>query len=91
MKHLRGGSVRRSEAVMVRRVGDEIVILDVNSGQYFGLNEVGAFVWDLLESESDRDAIVAALTAAYDVDAAQAAADVDDLLRDLAARDLIEQ
>ena len=41
--------MRRSRTAMARRVGDEMVILDVASGRYFGLNEVGAFVWDRLE------------------------------------------
>jgi hypothetical protein len=34
--------------VMARQLGDEQVILDLASGTYFGLNPVGARVWQLL-------------------------------------------
>lgn len=82
--------MRRSDAAMARRVGDEIVILDVNSGQYFGLNEVGAFIWDQLESDTAREALIAAVTASYDIDTDRATADIDALVADLVARGLIE-
>ncbi len=82
--------MRRSDAAMARRVGDEIVILDVNSGQYFGLNEVGAFIWDQLESDTARETLITAVTDAYDVGTDQAAADIDALVADLDTRGLIE-
>ena len=34
--------------VMARTVGDETVILDVASGTYFGLDPVGARMWELM-------------------------------------------
>ena len=34
--------------VMARTVGDETVILDLASGTYFGLDPVGARMWDLM-------------------------------------------
>jgi hypothetical protein len=43
-----------SDDVIAREVGGELVLLDLNSGQYFGLDKVGGRVWELL-SESPRD------------------------------------
>ncbi|KEO88633.1 hypothetical protein EH31_16895 [Erythrobacter longus] len=37
-----------SEDVVVREVSGELVLLDLNSGQYFGLDAVGARIWELL-------------------------------------------
>lgn len=34
--------------VMARQVGDETVILDLGSGTYFGLDPVGARIWQLM-------------------------------------------
>jgi len=34
--------------VMARTVGDETVILDLASGTYFGLDPVGARIWELM-------------------------------------------
>lgn len=37
-----------SEDVVAREVGGEMVLLDLNSGQYFGLDSVGGRIWELL-------------------------------------------
>jgi len=43
-----------SEDVVTREVGGELVLLDLESGQYFGLDKVGGRIWELL-SEAPRD------------------------------------
>ena len=34
--------------VLFQDLGEEVVLLEVESGQYYGLNEVGARMWSLL-------------------------------------------
>jgi hypothetical protein len=34
--------------VVARMVGDEVVILDLEAGTYFGLDPVGARIWELI-------------------------------------------
>ncbi len=34
--------------VVARMVGDEVVILDLDGGTYFGLDPVGARIWELI-------------------------------------------
>lgn len=41
------------DEVVAREVGGEMVLLDLNSGQYFGLDPVGGRIWQLL-SEGPR-------------------------------------
>jgi predicted Rdx family selenoprotein len=74
---------------MARQVGDDLVILDPESGRYFGLNDVGALIWDRLADETSPDDLVDAVVAAYDVGRDQAASDVNDLLVQLAERSLL--
>lgn len=47
------------------------------------VNEVGAFLWERLADAPDADALTDAVTEAYDVDRARAAADVADFLQKL--------
>ena len=54
---------------------DEAAILHLGTGIYFGLNEVGAFVWRRLQQPCTVSALRAALLAEYDVSPDQAAAD----------------
>ncbi len=81
--------MRRSDHAMARELDGEIIILDVPSGRYFGINDVGAVVWGLLDGTHDRDAIVDAVTAEFDVDRDTAAADLDALLDQLVDAGLV--
>lgn len=40
-----------SDEVVAREVNGEMVLLDLNSGQYFGLDAVGGRIWQLLSEE----------------------------------------
>ena len=82
--------MRASSDAMARTVDDEVVILHVPSGEYYSLNPVGAFIWERIEAGTDRDALADAVSSAFDVDREIAAADIDALLTDLAAAQLVE-
>lgn len=49
------------------RVGDEIVLLHLDSAQYYGLNAVGARVWSLLQQPIPLHRVRDVLVAEYDV------------------------
>jgi len=57
---------RRRPNVMTAMVNDELVMMSVETGQYFNLNAVGAHIWRLLESPKAVDEIVTALVDCYD-------------------------
>jgi hypothetical protein len=82
--------MKRSDRAMARTVDDQIVILDITSGQYFGINDVGALVWNLLEHDITSDALVSAVLAEFDVDQAQARHDIDELIAQLTEAGLVE-
>lgn len=77
--------------VMARQVGSETVILDLASGTYFGLDEVGSRVWQLLQAGHDQDAICASLLEEYEVAPDALARDVDTLLQELEQRGLVQR
>ena len=58
---------RRRQNVLSAVVNDELVMMSVETGQYFNLNAVGARIWRLLETPQRLDSIVAALIDIYDV------------------------
>lgn len=81
--------MKRIESAMARRVDDEIVILDVKSGQYFGLNDVGATIWECLSEDCSREDLVDTILQTYDVDREQASLDVDELVEQLVEAGLV--
>jgi len=80
---------RPSAQVRLQQTGDESVLLDLASEQYFGLDAIGTRVWQLLEADPNVQAAFDALAAEYDVEAGQLEADLIALLRQLAAAGLI--
>ena len=68
----------------------EAVILNLNSGVYFGLNEVGASIWHLLQQPISIGEIRDAIVEEYEVKIAQCEQDLLSLLEDLLASGLIE-
>ena len=71
------------------RLGEEIVILGLRDSVYYGLSDVGARIWDLIQTPRTVEEILNALVAEYEVTAADAGAGLDHLLRDLETRGLV--
>lgn len=71
-------------------LGGETVILGADAGQYFGLNEVGARVWELLQEPVRVSTICETVCAEYEVAPEQCARDVLELLAELRAKGLLD-
>src|SRR5688500_13482907 len=84
----------RTSVVAVREtvfsdLGNEIAILNLRSGKYFGLNPVGAFVWNLIQEKRTIEDICNQVVDAYDVPRDRFETDLHNLLSELLAEDLI--
>ena len=66
-----------------------MVLLDFERGIYYGLNPVGARVWELLAEGKTTDEIIDLLTGEFDVERTDAKGDVMALMDDLAANGLL--
>lgn len=53
-------------------IDDELVLIDVDTGKFFALKEVGLRIWNLLDDEAALDRIAAQLCDEYDVELAHA-------------------
>jgi hypothetical protein len=71
-------------------LGNEAAILHMRSGLYYGLDPVGARVWNLLREPRRVEEILETLVAEYEVDPASCEADLLALLKNLHEEGLIE-
>ena len=69
-----------SSGVLFQELDGEIVLLHVERECYFGLNEVGARLWNGLLAKQTIDSICANMLADFDVDRATLEADVRELV-----------
>lgn len=76
--------------VVSRRLDDELVLLNLDSESYFGLDDVGTRMWEALSSSDSVEAGFQQLLAEYDVDETTLRADVERLLEQLVDAGLVE-
>ena len=72
-------------------VGGEVVILGMHDGVYYGLDPVGARIWQLLQTPRAVSEIVAAIVSEFAVTPLQCETDALVLLSDLMTRGLVRE
>ena len=75
--------------VLFKDVGGEAVLLNLDTGQYYGLDEVGTRMWSLLSEHGQVEATYQELLAEYDVDSGPLQADLLELVDELAHHRLL--
>ncbi|NER80529.1 MAG: PqqD family protein [Leptolyngbya sp. SIO1D8] len=68
----------------------EAIILNLKSGVYYGLNQTGALIWNLIQEPQTVEALKAALLSEYDVEAEICDRDLKSLLQVFLEQNLIE-
>jgi hypothetical protein len=81
--------ILRSPAVLTAEVDGEIVMMSIEQGRYYGLDDIGSDIWKRIEQPCPFGALIKGLVAAYDADAATIAADVRALLDRMATQDVV--
>jgi hypothetical protein len=83
--------IRANDDVLFQDLQGEGVLLNLKTGAYFGLDQVGTRVWQLLEQHEALSEIVAAILAEYDVPEARCAEDILALIADMEKQGLVRE
>ncbi len=81
--------ISRSPAVLAAEVDGEIVMMSIEQGRYFGLDDIGSDIWKRIEQPCSFAALVDALAADYEAERGTIAADVTALLTQMAEQDVV--
>jgi len=68
----------------------EVVVLNPKLGKYFGLDNVSARIWELIQEPKTVDNVQNIILSEYDIDADRCEQDIVDLFQDMAKNGLIE-
>lgn len=82
-------TVATTDDALSTTIDNETVILHASEGKYYGLNDVGTFIWELLEEPRTIDAICTAVTEEYDVESERCKEDINEMISELAAKGLV--
>jgi hypothetical protein len=81
--------VRKQGDWLSAMVGNELVMMSAETGDYVGLTEVGARIWELIEAPQEVDTLCSKLQEEFDVSAETCRADVECFLNELARQGAI--
>jgi Coenzyme PQQ synthesis protein D (PqqD) len=81
--------IRRTASVLTAEIDKQIVMMDIESGRYLGLDDIGSVIWQRLETPRTFGDLVDGLVADYNADRSVIADDVRKLLLDMATHDVV--
>jgi len=76
-------------SVVYAELDDEAVLLNVETGIYFGLNTISTEIWRFLEQGASEGELVSRLADEYEVEPEQLSADIAEFLSSLLDQGLI--
>jgi hypothetical protein len=80
---------QRVETLVVAPIENELVLLDVDNGNYYGLDPVASWIWERLEEPQGVALLAQAVTERFDVDLDTATRDLLAFLTELADQAMV--
>jgi Coenzyme PQQ synthesis protein D (PqqD) len=81
--------ISRSPSVLTAEVDGEVVMMSIEQGRYFGLDDIGSDIWKRLDTPCSFAELIDRLATDYDADRAAIATDVRALLARMAEQDVV--
>ena len=73
-----------------RKLRDELVLMHLDTGAYYSLNETGVIIWQGIVDERPHEDIVNDMSEMFDVDRETIARDFERVVNELSAQGLVE-
>jgi len=86
---MRHNKYRRNKDTISGQLDDQLVMMDIEKGQYFSLNPVSTRIWELLERSRTMEEICITLTREFEIEPGQCRAEVEEHLREMKELGLI--
>jgi|694.fasta_scaffold68172_2 hypothetical protein len=82
--------ITRKEQAFATELGDELVIMDIEAGNYITLNKLGKVIWDLLEKPHSINELVGKLLERFEVEEVQCRTETLSFIDELEKNKLID-
>ena len=81
----------QNKEIIQSKIGDEVVMLDMESGFYFGLNSVASVIWSLMEQEIAFDVLIDRLMEKFEVERSLCESDTRELIGKMLDKNIIRE
>lgn len=81
----------QNKTIVQSKIGEEVVMLDMESGFYFGLNSVASVIWGMLAEEIGFEQLIDQLMAKFEVERSLCESDTQELLEEMLEKNIIRK
>ena len=82
-------TVIRNKEVFASEIDNEVVMMHIKTGKYYGLDDIGSRIWEMMEEKIRVEDLIQQLLEEYEVSEEECTRDVLELLENLQTNDLI--
>ena len=82
--------IKRNNEVFASQIDDEVVMMNIQSGKYYGIDTIGSRIWELINEKIQVQKVIDHLLEEYDVSEEQCKNDVLEFLDELNENKLVE-
>ena len=82
--------VKRNNEVFASEIDNEVVMMNIDTGKYYGMDAIGSRIWELIADEILVTELIGKLMEEYDVEEEQCRKDVLEFLNQLNANKLLQ-
>ncbi len=75
--------LQRNPEIISSKIDDEVVMMSIEEGKYFGLDPIGSIIWELLEQPQSLADIIPQLQKDFDVEEDQCQEDCSKFILDM--------
>lgn len=81
--------VQRNPKLVASQMDGEVVMMSIDDGAYYGLDEIGSRIWELMEIPVKVNSILVSLLEEFEVEKEECVTDTLEFLNDLMDKNLL--
>lgn len=81
--------IKRQPNLVFSKIDEEIVMMSINNGEYYGLDNIGSRIWEIIEKPVSFKELIETLKDEYEVTENQCISDVIEFINALNNKGLI--
>lgn len=82
--------IKRNNEVFASEIDEEVVMMNLKTGKYYGMDAIGSRIWELIEEKIQVKKVIETLLEEYDVSEEQCRKDVLAFFDELNAQNLVD-
>ncbi len=81
--------LKKSDDLIEASLGDSLALMSIESGKYFGMNQVAKYIWQSMDKEISFDNLVTELTNIFDIDVETCASNCSVFIKELHQKNMV--